>query len=49
MLGLLAEKGYRGYLSFEAPNPETWTRAAKDVTADAVARSRALLARLAGG
>src|SRR3974390_129351 len=26
MLGLLAEKNYTGYLSYEAPNPELWAR-----------------------
>ncbi|NND49943.1 MAG: sugar phosphate isomerase/epimerase [Rhizobiales bacterium] len=48
MLGLLAEKGYRGHLSFEAPNPETWARPPREVAADAVARSKAILARVTG-
>ena len=26
VLGLLAEKGYTGYLSYEAPNPDLWAR-----------------------
>ncbi len=26
MLGLLAQKNYTGYLSYEAPNPELWER-----------------------
>ena len=26
MLGLLTKKGYTGYLSYEAPNPELWAR-----------------------
>ncbi len=46
VLGLLAEKGYRGYLGFEAPNPETWARPPGEVTADAVQRTRALVARI---
>jgi sugar phosphate isomerase/epimerase len=43
MLGLLAEKGYTGYLSYEAPNPELWERSPYDVTREGVALTRKLL------
>jgi 2-keto-myo-inositol isomerase len=43
MLGLLAEKGYTGYLSYEAPNPELWTRSPYDVAREGVALTRKLL------
>ncbi len=44
MLGLLAEKGYTGYLSYEAPNPEQWARSPYDVAREGVALTRKLLA-----
>jgi len=31
VLGLLAAKGFDGYLSYEAPNPELWARSPYDV------------------
>jgi sugar phosphate isomerase/epimerase len=40
---LLAEKGYRGHLSFEAPNPAIWGRAPAEVAAEAVAATRRLI------
>jgi len=43
MLGLLHEKGYTGYLSYEAPNPEQWKRSPYDVAREGVALTRALL------
>jgi sugar phosphate isomerase/epimerase len=43
MLGLLAEKGYTGYLSYEAPNPALWERSPFDVTREGVALTRELL------
>lgn len=43
MLGLLAEKGYTGYLSYEAPNPELWQRSPYDVTREGVELTRKLL------
>jgi len=41
---LLDEKGYQGYLSYEAPNPDTWNRPADEVAREAVEATRALLA-----
>ena len=42
-LGLLAEKGYTGYLSYEAPNPEQWARSPYDVAREGVELTRKLL------
>ena len=41
VLGLLAEKHYTGYLSYEAPNPEQWARSPYDVAREGVGDSRA--------
>ena len=43
MLGLLFEKGYTGYLSYEAPNPELWARSPYDVAREGVELTRKLL------
>lgn len=43
MLGLLAEKGYTGYLSYEAPNPDFWERPPVDVAREGVELTRKLL------
>jgi 2-keto-myo-inositol isomerase len=43
VLGLLAEKGYTGYLSYEAPNPDLWARSPYDVAREGVAATRQLL------
>jgi sugar phosphate isomerase/epimerase len=43
MLGLLFEKGYTGYLSYEAPNPELWARSPYDVAREGVEITRKLL------
>ncbi len=43
VLGLLAEKGYTGYLSYEAPNPELWARSPYEVASEGVALTRALI------
>jgi sugar phosphate isomerase/epimerase len=43
---LLKEKGYRGYLSYEAPNPDYWSRPPKDVAREAVEATRKLLAQV---
>jgi sugar phosphate isomerase/epimerase len=43
MLGLLYEKGYTGYLSYEAPNPDQWARSPYDVAREGVELTRALL------
>ena len=39
------ERGYRGYLSYEAPNPSAWARRPEDVAREALLATRALLAR----
>ena len=41
--GLLRARRYGGYLSYEAPNAEAWTRPAEDVAKEALAATRALL------
>jgi 2-keto-myo-inositol isomerase len=43
MLGLLYEKNYTGYLSYEAPNPELWARSPYDVAREGVELTRKLL------
>jgi sugar phosphate isomerase/epimerase len=43
VLGLLAEKRYTGYLSYEAPNPESWARSPYEVAREGVELTRALL------
>ena len=43
MLGLLKKKGYTGYLSYEAPNPELWARDPLDVAREGVALTKKLL------
>jgi sugar phosphate isomerase/epimerase len=43
MLGLLAEKNYTGYLSYEAPNPDQWARSPYDVAREGVELTRKLL------
>src|SRR5215468_1747473 len=43
MLGLLAEKRYTGYLSYEAPNPDQWARSPYDVAREGVELTRKLL------
>jgi 4-hydroxyphenylpyruvate dioxygenase len=41
---LVAEKGYRGHLSYEAPNPDAWARDPEVVAREAAAATRRLLA-----
>ncbi len=43
MLGLLAEKNYTGYLSYEAPNPDFWARSPYEVAREGVELTRKLL------
>ncbi len=43
MLGLLAEKKYTGFLSYEAPNPDMWARPAIEVAREGVELTRKLL------
>jgi sugar phosphate isomerase/epimerase len=45
---LLREKNYPGYLSYEAPNPEYWSRPPEDVAREAAAATRSLLASVEG-
>jgi sugar phosphate isomerase/epimerase len=45
---LLLEKNYRGYLSYEAPNPEYWSRPPEDVAREAAVATRKLLAAVEG-
>lgn len=49
VFGLLAEKGYRGYLSYEAPNPAHWARAPLAVAREGLEATRALLAQSGAG
>ena len=42
--GLLVEKRYAGYVSYEAPNPELWGRPPAEVAREAAAAIRRLLA-----
>lgn len=44
VLGLLAEKNYTGYLSYEALNPDLWARSPYDVCREGVAVTRELIA-----
>jgi sugar phosphate isomerase/epimerase len=39
----VAAKGYAGYASYEAPNPQAWARPAADVAREALAATRAVL------
>jgi sugar phosphate isomerase/epimerase len=48
VLGLLAEKGYGGHLSYEAPNPAQWSRPALDVAREGADAMRALIAQALG-
>jgi len=43
VLGLLAQKGYTGYLSYEAPNPDLWARPPAEVAREGAALTRKLL------
>jgi 2-keto-myo-inositol isomerase len=44
VLRLLAEKGYTGHLSYEAPNPVLWERPPEEVAREGVVETRRLLA-----
>lgn len=44
---LLAEKGYAGYLSYEAPNPAAWARPPVEVAREALQATRTFLAEAA--
>lgn len=43
---LLKDKGYRGYLSYEAPNPDYWSRPPEAVAREAVEATRKLLSQV---
>ena len=43
---LLLKKNYQGYLSYEAPNPDYWSRPPEEVARDAVVATRKLLAQV---
>jgi len=43
---LLREKNYQGYLSYEAPNPDYWSRPPEEVAREAVEATRKLLAQV---
>jgi sugar phosphate isomerase/epimerase len=43
---LLMEKNYPGYLSYEAPNPEYWSRPPEEVAREAALATRKLLAEV---
>ncbi len=45
---LLKEKNYQGYLSYEAPNPDHWSRPPEEVAREAIEATRALLAQVEG-
>lgn len=45
VLSLLAEKGYDGHLSYEAPNPALWERSPFDVAREGADAMRALIAK----
>lgn len=43
ILQSLVKKGYRGYLTYEAPNPSAWARNPEDVAREALQATHALL------
>lgn len=44
VFGLLIEKGYDGWMSYEGPNPKLWARPAAEVAREAATATRRLLA-----
>jgi sugar phosphate isomerase/epimerase len=46
VFGLLADKGYAGFLSYEGPNPAQWARPPLEVAREAAAATRKLLAEV---
>ena len=46
VFSLLREKGYAGYLSYEAPNPQYWSRPPQEIAREAAAATRRLLAEV---
>ena len=49
VLQLLMEKGYSGWLSYEAPNPAQWSRPPDEVAREGLALTRSLLAAAEAG
>jgi sugar phosphate isomerase/epimerase len=49
MFGLLAEKGYGGYIMYEAPNPAQWNRSAEEVAREGINATRKLIASALNG
>ena len=49
LFGLLAEKGYDGWLSYEAPNPAHWARPAAQTAAEGAAAARGAIAGMNPG
>ncbi|MCC7105949.1 MAG: sugar phosphate isomerase/epimerase [Chloroflexi bacterium] len=47
--GLLREKGYQGYLSYEAPIPATWARDPSVVLSEALEATREIIAEVEAG
>jgi sugar phosphate isomerase/epimerase len=47
--GLLREKGYQGYLSYEAPNPVAWARDPRAVLVEALEATRGIVAEVEAG
>ena len=45
ILRLLMAKGYKGYMSYEAPNPAQWNRPASEVAREGITLMRELLAK----
>jgi 2-keto-myo-inositol isomerase len=43
VFALLMEKGYAGYMSYEAPNPAQWSRPAREVAAEGLTAAKALI------
>jgi sugar phosphate isomerase/epimerase len=43
IFALLDRKGYRGFMSYEAPNPAAWARPAGEVAREALEATRAQL------
>jgi 2-keto-myo-inositol isomerase len=46
VFGLLIEKGYPGYISYEAPNPVHWSRPPEEVARQGASATRARLAAI---
>ena len=44
VFGLLNEKGYGGYIMYEAPNPAQWNRSAEEVAREGINATRKLIA-----